>query len=157
MEISVVLPCLNESETVGTCIKKARKQIKKLKIKGEIIVADNGSNDGSIEIAKKLGAKVINVKDKGYGNVLRVGIKKSKGKFILIADADDSYNLNDLPRFYKKIKKGYDIIQGCRLPRGGGQIKSGAMPITHRYIGNPIFSFLTKVLYKIPLMMFIVG
>mgnify|MGYP001221078785 CR=1 FL=1 len=150
MEISVVLPCLNESETVGTCIKKARKQIKNLKIKGEIIVADNGSNDGSIEIAKKLGATVINVKDKGYGNVLRAGIKKSKGKFILIADADDSYNLNDLPRFYKKIKKGYDIIQGCRLPRGGGQIKSGAMPITHRYIGNPIFSFLTKVLYKIP-------
>lgn len=150
MEISVVLPCLNESETLGTCIKKAKKKIFNLGIKGEIIIADNGSTDGSIEIAKKLGAIVINVKNKGYGNVLRAGIKKSKGKYILIADSDDSYNLNDLPKFYKKIIKGYDIIQGCRLPKGGGKIISGAMPISHRYFGNPIFSFLTKFLYKIP-------
>ena len=150
MDISVVLPCLNESETLGICIHKAKKQIKKLNIKGEIIVADNGSSDGSIEIAKKLGAVVINVKEKGYGNVLRAGIKKSRGKYILIADSDDSYNLNDLPKFYKKINRGYDIIQGCRLPAGGGKIKSGAMPITHRYVGNPLFSFLTKVLYQIP-------
>tara|TARA_B100000989_G_scaffold45826_1_gene29425 strand:+ start:29675 stop:30781 length:1107 start_codon:yes stop_codon:yes gene_type:complete len=150
MEISVVLPCLNESETVGACIKKAKKQIKNLNIKGEIIVADNGSNDGSIQIAKKLGAIVINVKNKGYGNVLRAGIKKSKGKFILIADADDSYNLNDLPKFYRKINQGFDIIQGCRLPRGGGKIKPGAMPLSHKYLGNPLFSFLTKTLYKIP-------
>lgn len=150
MEISVVLPCLNESETLGICIKKAKKQIKDLGIKGEIIIADNGSNDGSILIAKKLGATVINVKNKGYGNVLRAGIAKSKGRFILIADSDDSYNLNDLPKFYKKINKGYDIVQGCRLPKGGGKIISGAMPITHRYIGNPLFSFLTKILYQIP-------
>ncbi len=150
MEISVVLPCLNESETLATCIQKAKNQIRKLNIKGEIIVADNGSNDGSIEIAKKLKAVVINVKEKGYGNVLKAGIKKCRGKYILIADSDDSYNLNDLPKFYNKIKKGYDIVQGCRLPTGGGKIKSGAMPITHRYIGNPIFSFLTKVLYQIP-------
>ena len=150
MEISVVLPCLNESETLAKCIKKAKKQIKNLNIKGEIIISDNGSNDGSIQIAKKLGAIVINVKKKGYGNVLRAGIKKAKGKFVLIADSDDSYNLNDLPKFYKKIKKGYDIVQGCRLPKGGGKIISGAMPITHRYIGNPLFSFLTKILYQIP-------
>lgn len=150
MEISVVLPCLNESETLGLCIKKAKNQIKKLNIKGEIIVADNGSSDGSIKIATKLGAHVINVKEKGYGNVLRAGIKKSRGKYILIADSDDSYNLNDLSKFYKKIKKGYDIVNGCRLPAGGGKIKSGAMPLTHRYIGNPMFSFLTKILYQIP-------
>lgn len=150
MEISVVLPCLNESETLGKCIYKAKKQIRNLGIKGEIIVADNGSNDGSIKIAKKLGANVINVKNKGYGNVLRAGIDKAKGKYILIADSDDSYNLNDLPKFYKKINKGYDIIQGCRLPKGGGKIISGAMPLTHRYIGNPLFSFLTKILYSIP-------
>ena len=150
MDISVVLPCLNESETLGTCIKKAKNQIKKLGIKGEIIIADNGSNDGSINIARKLGAIVINVKNKGYGNVLRAGIRKARGKFILIADSDDSYNLNDLPKFYRKITKGYDIVQGCRLPKGGGKITSGAMPITHRYIGNPLFSFLTKILYQIP-------
>ena len=81
---------------------------------------------------------------------MKAGIKKSRGKYILIADSDDSYNLNDLPKFYKKIKQGYDIVQGCRLPSGGGKIKSGAMPITHRFIGNPLFSFLTKVLYQIP-------
>ena len=146
MDISVVLPCLNESETLSTCIKKANNQIKKLGIKGEIIIADNGSDDGSIEISKKLGARVINVKNKGYGNAVRAGIKNAKGKYILIADADDSYNLNDLPKFYKKIKNGFDIIQGCRLPKGGGKIINGAMPITHKFIGNPLFSFLTKVL-----------
>jgi glycosyltransferase involved in cell wall biosynthesis len=150
MDISVVLPCLNESETLGTCIKKANNQIKKLGIKGEIIIADNGSDDGSIKIAKKLGARVINVKNKGYGNALRAGIKDAKGKYILIADADDSYNLNDLPKFYKKIKDGFDIIQGCRLPKGGGKIINGAMPITHKLIGNPLFSLLTKVLYQVP-------
>lgn len=150
MEISVVLPCLNESETLSICIKKAFKQIKKLRIKGEIIVADNGSIDGSINIAKKLGVVLVNVKNKGYGNVLRAGINKAKGKFILIADSDDSYNLNDLPKFYKKITKGYDIVQGCRLPSGGGKIVSGAMPLSHRIIGNPIFSYLTKLLYQVP-------
>ena len=150
MEISVVLPCLNESETLAKCIKKAKKQIKLLRIKGEIIVADNGSNDGSIEISKKLGAKVVHVKNKGYGNALRAGIKRSKGKYVLIADSDDSYNLNDLPKFYKKIINGFDIIQGCRLPGGGGKIQKGAMPITHKLIGNPFFSFLTKVLYQVP-------
>ena len=150
MKISIVLPCLNESETLAKCIKKATNQIRKLKIKGEIIVADNGSTDGSIKIAKKLGAKVINVKNKGYGNVLRAGINKAKGKFILIADSDDSYNLNDLPKFYKKIINGYDIVQGCRLPSGGGKIVSGAMPLSHRIIGNPIFSYLTKLVYQVP-------
>ena len=150
MDISVVLPCLNEFETVGVCIKKAKKQIRKMNIKGEIIVADNGSKDGSIKISRKLGARVINVKSKGYGNTLRAGIKSAKGKYILIADSDDSYNLNDLPKFYKQINKGYDIVQGCRLPAGGGRINVGAMPITHKLIGNPLFSLLTKILYQVP-------
>ena len=118
-----MLPCLNESETLSICIKKAKKQIKLLKIKGEILIADNGSTDGSLAIAKKLGARVINVKNKGYGSALRAGIKNSRGKYVLIADSDDSYNLNDLPKFYKKIKEGYDIVQGCRLASGGGKIK----------------------------------
>ena len=151
MEISVVLPCLNEVETLSICIKKAKKQIKNLKIRGEIIIADNGSTDGSLKIAKKLGAKIVNIRNKGYGNALRGGIKKAKGKYILIADSDDSYNLNDLPKFYKKIKQGYDIVQGCRLPAGGGKINKDAMPITHKYIGNPVFSLLTRILYKVPI------
>ena len=146
-----MLPCLNESETLSICIKKAKKQIKLLKIKGEILIADNGSTDGSLAIAKKLGARVINVKNKGYGSALRAGIKNSRGKYVLIADSDDSYNLNDLPKFYKKIKEGYDIVQGCRLASGGGKIKKGAMPLTHKYIGNPLFSSLTKFLYKVPI------
>ncbi len=145
-----MLPCLNESETLSICIKKAKRQIKLLKIKGEVLIADNGSTDGSIKIAKKLGARVVNVKNKGYGNALRAGIKNARGKYILIADSDDSYNLNDLPKFYKKIKKGYDIVQGCRLPRGGGKINKGAMPISHKLIGNPLFSKLTKILYRVP-------
>jgi len=145
-----MLPCLNESETLSICIKKAKNQIKTLKIKGEILIADNGSTDGSIKLAKKLGARVIHVKNKGYGHALRAGIKNAKGKYILIADSDDSYNLNDLPKFYKKIKKGYDIVQGCRLPKGGGKINRGAMPITHKLIGNPLFSTLTKILYRVP-------
>ena len=149
MDLSVVIPCLNESETIGICIKKAKYQIKKLKLKGEIIISDNGSTDGSEKIARKLGAKVFNCKIKGYGSAVINGIKKSKGKFIIIADADNSYNLNDIPKFYKKIQDGYDLIQGCRLPKGGGKIKKGAMPISHRIIGNPFFSKLVKVFYNL--------
>ncbi len=147
MDISVVLPCLNEAETIRVCIEKAKKQINGLNINGEVIVADNGSSDNSIKIAKECDAKVIHVKEKGYGNAVKSGVKASSGKYILIADSDDSYDLNDLPRFYNKITEGYDLVQGCRLPGGGGGINKGAMPITHRLIGNPLFSFLTKYLH----------
>jgi glycosyltransferase involved in cell wall biosynthesis len=150
MELSVVMPCLNESETIEACIKKANKEINKLNIIAEIIISDNGSIDGSIEISKKLGAKVFHCADKGYGNAVINGIKNSSGKYILIADADDSYNFEDLPIFYKKIKEGYDLVQGCRMPSGGGKIEKGAMPITHRLIGNPFFSFMTKLFYSLP-------
>lgn len=149
MDLSVVIPCLNESETLGKCIGKAKNQIQKLKLKGEIIISDNGSTDGSQKIAKLLGAKVFNCKIKGYGSAVINGIKKSRGKFIIIADADDSYNLNDIPKFYKKIQNGFDLVQGCRLPQGGGKIKKGAMPLSHRIIGNPFFSKLVKIFYDV--------
>ncbi len=149
MDISVVIPCLNESETLRICIDKAKKQIEKLGIKGEIIISDNGSTDGSQNLAKQMGAKVIHTEVKGYGSAVRNGIKNSDGKFILIADGDDSYNFDDLPKFYNEINKGYDLIQGCRLPSGGGKIEKGAMPLSHRLIGNPFFSKLVKIFYNV--------
>jgi glycosyltransferase involved in cell wall biosynthesis len=150
MELSVVIPCLNESETIGTCIKKAKNQISKLNISAEIIVSDNGSTDGSVEISKKLGAKIFFCAEKGYGSAVTNGIKNSSGKYILIADADDSYNFDDLPIFYNKIRKGYDLVQGCRMPSGGGEIEKGAMPLSHRLIGNPLFTLICKLFFSLP-------
>ena len=149
MELSIVIPCLNESETIGICIEKVKREIKKLNIDAEIIVSDNGSTDRSEEIAKKLNATVISCKEKGYGSAVINGIVNSKGKYILIADADDSYNFEDLPIFYNKIKEGYDLVQGCRMPAGGGRIEKGAMPITHRLIGNPMFSMMGKIFFSL--------
>jgi len=149
MELSVVIPCLNESETLQICINKIRHQLKENNIIGEIIVADNGSTDSSIDIAKKNNVRIVNVKLKGYGNAVREGIKNATGKYVLIADADNSYDFNDLKKFYDKITLGFDIVQGCRLPSGGGKIKKNAMPITHRLIGNPFFSLLSKLLFKL--------
>ncbi len=150
MDLSVVIPCLNEVETISKCIKKAKKEIEKLDIDAEIIVSDNGSNDGSIELSKSLGAKVIHVMEKGYGVAVYNGIKSSQGKYIIIADADDSYNFEDLTIFYKKILEGYDIVQGCRMPSGGGKIEKNAMPKSHQYIGNPFFSFICKIFFSLP-------
>jgi glycosyltransferase involved in cell wall biosynthesis len=149
MDLSVVIPCLNESETLAICIEKAKKQINKLKLNAEIIISDNGSTDGSQEIAINLGATVSSCNIKGYGSAVINGIKNSKGKFILIADGDDSYNFNDLPKFYEKINQGYDLVQGCRMPAGGGKIEKGAMPLSHRIIGNPFFSKLVKLFYNV--------
>jgi len=149
MDLSVVIPCLNESETIGICIKKVKNQIQKLNIKAEIIVSDNGSNDGSQDIAKNLGAVVSSCEVKGYGSAVINGIKNSSGKYILIADADNSYDFNDLSKFYNKIEEGYDLVQGCRLPSGGGIIQKGAMPLSHRLIGNPLFTKLTKLFFGI--------
>ena len=149
MDLSVVIPCLNESETLAICIEKAKKQINKLKLNAEIIISDNGSTDRSQEIAISMGAKVIPCKIKGYGSAVINGIKNSKGKFILIADGDDSYNFNDLPKFYEEINQGYDLVQGCRMPAGGGEIEKGAMPLSHRIIGNPFFSKLVKLFYNV--------
>ena len=149
-QLSVLMPWLVDSETIGKCIEKAKTQIKNLNLDAEIIVADNGSTDGSIDIAEKYGVRIIHVKEKGYGNTLNVGIKNCKGKYIFIADSDQSYDFNEISNFYNKIIQGYDLVQGCRLPSGGGSIEKGAMPITHRYIGNLNFTLMTKILFGLP-------
>jgi glycosyltransferase involved in cell wall biosynthesis len=150
MNLSVIIPCLNEAETLEICLHKALKKIKELNLEAEIIVADNGSTDGSIELANKNNVVVVNVPKKGYGNAIDTGIKKAKGKYVLVADADDSYDFEELPKFYNKIIENYDIVQGCRFPSGGGKINPGAMPISHKFIGNPFFTKLAKIFYGVP-------
>ena len=150
MKLSVVIPCLNEIETIEICLTKCFNSIKKLKIEAEVILADNGSTDGSVEIAKEMGAKVISIKNKGYGNALRGGIDYAKGKYIIMADADNSYDFLSIDLFYNKLNEGYDMVQGCRFPIGVGKIEYKAMPFSHRYFGNPLFSFLSKLFFSLP-------
>ena len=151
VEVSVVLPCLNEADTLGTCVEKARRALAEHGIRGEVVVADNGSTDGSQQIARDGGARVVDVTEKGYGRALRGGIMAARGKFVLMADADDSYNLLELPKFIDKLREGYDLVQGCRLPRGGGTVAPGAMPRLHRWLGNPMFSLLARWWFKTPI------
>jgi glycosyltransferase involved in cell wall biosynthesis len=151
MEVSVVIPCLNEAETLAICIEKALGALNEQQIEGEVIVADNGSTDGSQAIAKKSGARVIHVEARGYGNALMEGIAAAHGKFIIMGDADDSYDFLELPRFVFKLREGFDLVQGCRLPSGGGTIVPGAMPFLHRVWGNPMFSYLARLWFNAPL------
>lgn len=150
-EVSVVIPCLNEADTLAICIQKARRALGEHAMTGEIVVADNGSSDGSIEIAKSLGARVINVAAPGYGAALMGGIEAALGRFIIMGDADDSYDFSELPRFVEKLRAGYDLVQGCRLSNGGGVVKPGAMPLLHRWVGNPLFSFLVRHWFRAPI------
>jgi len=151
MEVSVVIPCLNEAETLATCIDKAFRALNEHQIDSEIIVADNGSTDGSCEIAKGLGVRVLHVKERGYGNALMEGIAAARGEFIIMGDADDSYDFLEIPKFVGTLREGFDIVQGCRLPSGGGTIMPGAMPLLHRVWGNPMFSFFARRWFKSPL------
>jgi len=150
VEVSVVMPCLNEADTLGTCIRKAQQALRDAGISGEIIVADNGSVDGSPDIARQLGARLIHVEAKGYGNALMGGIAQAKGRFIIMGDADDSYDFLDVPKFVDRLREGYDLVQGCRLPWGGGTILPGAMPFLHRWCGNPAFSLLARMWFGAP-------
>lgn len=145
MTLSVVMPCLNEHETLGTCIKKARETLDALHIDGEVVVADNGSTDGSQQIAESLGARVVHEPEKGYGNAYRAGIAAAAGEFIIIGDSDDSYDFRDIGRFYEKLKNGHDMVMGTRLK---GRIEKGAMPWLHRYIGNPVLTGVLNVFFK---------
>jgi hypothetical protein len=151
LELSVVLPCLNEAETLGRCIQKAMDAMREHGIHGEVIVADNGSRDASREIAASLGARVVEVSARGYGNALMGGIAEAKGTFVLMADADDSYDLLELPKFVDALRRGCDLAQGCRLERGGGEVRPGAMPFLHRWWGNPMFSWLARLWFRAPI------
>lgn len=145
-ELSIVIPCLNEAETLSICIKKAQSFFEKEKVLGEIIIADNGSTDGSIEIAENCGAKVVHVSSKGYGSALIGGIKAANGQYIIMGDADDSYDFENLMPFLIKLREGFDLVMGNRF-KGG--IKKGAMPFLHRYLGNPVLSFIGRLFFKI--------
>jgi glycosyltransferase involved in cell wall biosynthesis len=147
MELSVVMPCLNEADTLAICIEKAQRAMRDRGIAGEVVVADNGSTDGSQEIALRLGARVVNVEAKGYGNALMGGITAARGKYVIMGDADDSYDFLEVPRFVEKLRQGFDLVQGCRLPAGGGTVAPGAMPFLHRWFGNPMFSTLVRHMF----------
>jgi glycosyltransferase involved in cell wall biosynthesis len=149
--LSVVMPCLNEADTLAICIEKARRGIKESGVSGEIIIADNGSVDGSIQIAEELEARVVHVREKGYGNALMGGIEAAEGEFVMMGDADDSYDWLEIPKFVAKLNEGYDLVQGCRLPKGGGRVLPGAMPFLHRWWGNPMFSRMVKSWFHAPI------
>ena len=147
IELSVVMPCLNEAETLEVCIRKAQRAMREANIAGEVIVADNGSGDGSIEIAERLGARVAHVKARGYGNALMGGIAAARGKFIVMGDADDSYDFGHIPRFLEQLREGADLVMGNRF-RGG--IQKDAMPPLHRYFGNPALTRLGRLFFRSP-------
>ena len=136
-ELSIVMPCLNEAKTVGTCVTKAFNWLQRHDTTGEVIVADNGSTDGSQAIAAGLGARIVPVAARGYGNALRAGIAVARGRFVIMGDADDSYDFGDLDPFLSKLRDGYELVMGNRF-RGG--IQPGAMPPLHRYLGNPVLT-----------------
>jgi glycosyltransferase involved in cell wall biosynthesis len=150
-ELSVVIPCLNEKDTLKTCLNKAFSAISKLGISAEIIVADNGSTDGSQDIAQNAGARVISIEEKGYGSALMGGIKESRGRYIIMGDADDSYDFQEIPKFVTQLQSGFDLVQGCRLPAGRGTVLPGAMPVLHRLWGNPMFTYLARRWFRAPI------
>lgn len=146
LELTIVMPCLNEAETLEICITKARKFLEENGVSGEVVIADNGSTDGSQEIAERCGARLVNVPDKGYGSALNGGIKAAYGKYVIMGDADDSYNFLNLMPYVEKLREGYDLVMGNRF-KGG--IEKGAMPFLHYYLGNPVLSFIGKLFFSI--------
>ena len=144
IEVSVVIPCLNEANSIGYCVEKAVAAFQAAGLRGEVVVADNGSTDGSVELAEKLGARVVRAEQKGYGAALQAGIRASYGEFIVMGDADDSYDFTEVPRFVEAWRKGFDVVMGNRFR---GEIKPGAMPWHHKYIGNPVLSATLNVLF----------
>lgn len=145
IELSIVMPCLNEAETLAVCINKAQSFFERENISGEVIIADNGSTDGSQKIATDLNARVVNVPQKGYGSALRGGIEAANGKYVIMGDADDSYDFSNLMPYVIKLREGYDLVMGNRF-KGG--IKKGAMPFLHKYLGNPVLSFIGRLFFK---------
>jgi glycosyltransferase involved in cell wall biosynthesis len=147
VEVSIVMPCLDEAESLGICIEKARDALQALGIIGEVIVADNGSSDGSQAIARGLGARVVDVEAKGYGSALLGGITAACGEFVIMGDADDSYDFRAIGPFVEKLRQGYDLVMGNRF---AGGIRPGAMPALHRYLGNPVLSRVGRLFFNSP-------
>ena len=145
VELSIVMPCLNEAETLKTCIDKAFAYLRKSKTKGEVVIGDNGSTDGSQQIARDCGARVIDIRTKGYGSALMGAIEASYGKYVIMGDSDDSYDFSDLDLYVEKLREGYELVMGNRF-KGG--IKNNAMPFLHRYLGNPVLSFIGRLFFK---------
>ncbi len=144
LELSIVMPCLNEAETLATCINKAMKYLKDNNVSGEVVIGDNGSTDGSQEIARSCGARVIDIPRKGYGSALMGAIQASKGKYVIMGDSDDSYDFSNLNLYVQKLREGYDLVMGNRF-KGG--IAPGAMPFLHKYLGNPVLSFIGRLFF----------
>jgi len=141
LELTILMPCLNEQRTVAQCVRMAREFLTENQVSGEVLVADNGSTDDSPELARAAGARVVTVTERGYGNALIGGIRTSRGKYVIMGDCDLSYDLRHLEGFLQKLREGYPLVMGCRMDN----IQPGAMPFSHRYIGVPLLSFLGRV------------
>lgn len=146
MELTILMPCLNEENTIVGCIKSAQQFIEKNKISAEILIADNGSIDDSVKLAESIGVRVVHISNKGYGNALRVGIKEARGKYIIMGDCDMSYDFLNLEPFLEALRQGNEFIIGNRF-RGG--IKKGAMPLLHKYFGVPLLSYIGRIVYDV--------
>jgi glycosyltransferase involved in cell wall biosynthesis len=149
-QFTILIPCLNEEKTLGVCIEKAWQGLKNAGVEGEVLIADNGSDDSSVEIAMKRGCNVIHVNEKGYGSALMEGIRNASGDFVIMGDADDSYDFLEIPKFVEALTDGAEFVQGCRFGIGGGEIRRGAMPFLHQWWGNPMFSFLARSWFGSP-------
>jgi glycosyltransferase involved in cell wall biosynthesis len=147
LDLTILIPCLNEEKTIGLCITKAKKFISQNLLNSEILIADNGSTDDSLAIVRSHGVRFISVEDKGYGSALRHGISNSLGKYIIMGDGDDSYDFSKLEDFITKFSLGFDVVIGNRFK---GRIEKGAMPLLHKYLGNPVLSFLGRLFFKVP-------
>ncbi|MGC1187135.1 MAG: glycosyltransferase family 2 protein, partial [Candidatus Acidiferrales bacterium] len=147
LEVSVVMPCLNEEKTIGACVAEALTAMERAGLRGEVVVADNGSRDRSVEIALSLGARVVPVEKKGYGNALLGGFSAARGIFVIMGDADQSYDFTHIPAFVAKLREGYDLVMGNRF-RGG--IAPGAMPALHRYLGTPVLTAVARLFFGSP-------
>ncbi|MEO6803052.1 MAG: glycosyltransferase family 2 protein [Granulicella sp.] len=147
LTVTILMPCLNEAETLAFCVRQAMTALRDNHVEGEVLIADNGSTDGSQQIAIDEGARVVNVPTRGYGAALTAGIEAARGKYILMADADASYHFEHLPRFLPRLEEGYDLVMGNRF---SGSIEPGAMPPLHRYLGNPVLSAIGRIFFGIP-------
>ncbi|MGH8673146.1 MAG: glycosyltransferase family 2 protein, partial [Burkholderiales bacterium] len=145
LELTILMPCLDEAATVARCVEKARHFLERTAIAGEVLIADNGSGDGSGALAEAAGARVIRAPERGYGAALRAGIDAARGKYVIMGDADDSYDFSRLEPFVEKLREGFPLVMGNRF-KGG--IRPGAMPALHRYLGNPVLSFVGRLFFR---------